>query len=347
MQLNNLDMCLYPSIIKNPKYKANQKNGGVIPAVTDVRTLYVPIGCQNCMECRKQKARAWQVRLLEDIKDNRNGKFVTLTFSDESFAKIAEEFELTGYELDNEVATRAVRLFLERWRKKFKKSLRHWLVTELGHNGTKNIHLHGIVWTDEDLRLVEEIWSYGYVWKGRERGYTDKCGRLIYENYVSERTVNYIIKYITKVDAENLYYKSRVLTSPGIGKGYTNRVDAKNNRFRGRETQEAYRTRTGHKINMPIYWRNKIYSEQERELLWTYRLDKEERYILGEKVTIRYGEEEYLAGLRTARDLNRRLGYGSDYKDEDRWEYEQHRRKLMQETRIRKAKAQYTFLALP
>ena len=42
---------------------------------------------------------------------------------------------LQGYELDNAIAAYAIRKFLERWRKKFKKSLRHWLVTELGHNG--------------------------------------------------------------------------------------------------------------------------------------------------------------------------------------------------------------------
>ena len=33
-------------------------------------------------------------------------------------------------------ATRAVRFFLERWRKEYKKSLRHWLVTEIGGNYT-------------------------------------------------------------------------------------------------------------------------------------------------------------------------------------------------------------------
>ena len=30
---------------------------------------------------------------------------------------------------------------------------------------------------------------------------------------------------------------------------------------------ETYRTSTGHKIAMPIYWRNKIYNDEEREKL--------------------------------------------------------------------------------
>lgn len=326
-------MCLYPSLIKNPKYLPNKKNGGQVPPVLDERTLYVPIGCQNCMECRRQKARNWQVRLLEDIKEHKNGKFITLTFSDESFSKIAKEFDLTGYELDNEVATRAVRLFLERWRKKYKKSLRHWFVTELGHQGTENIHLHGIIWTDVDLYTVSEIWGYGYVWQGKYNEFTKK-----FENYVSERTVNYIIKYVTKVDRDHMYYKSRVLTSPGIGKRYANSVDRKNNVFKGRETNETYRTRTGHKINMPIYWRNKIYSEEERQQLWIYKLDKEERYILGQRVSVASSEDEYNEGLRVAREQNKRLGYGSNYVDDERMAYEEHKRRIRQATRIARAR---------
>ena len=35
-------MCLYPKLIKNPKYKASKKNGGKIPAVYDIR-LYVNV----------------------------------------------------------------------------------------------------------------------------------------------------------------------------------------------------------------------------------------------------------------------------------------------------------------
>ena len=84
-------MCLYPQLISNPKYRANKKNGYNPPTVTDERVKYVPIGCQQCIECRKQKARSWQTRLLEDIKDHTNGKFITLTFSNEKIKKLLEQ----------------------------------------------------------------------------------------------------------------------------------------------------------------------------------------------------------------------------------------------------------------
>ena len=83
-------MCLYPNIIRNKKYMSNKKNGGIIPAVQDERTLYVAVGCGKCMECMKQKARNWQIRLSEEIRDTKNGIFVTLTFNEENLTKIKE-----------------------------------------------------------------------------------------------------------------------------------------------------------------------------------------------------------------------------------------------------------------
>ena len=68
--------------------------------------------------------------------------------------------------MDNSIATIGVRRFLERWRKEYgnMKGIRHWLITELGHKGTENIHLHGIIWTNEDFEKVREHWKYGYVY---------------------------------------------------------------------------------------------------------------------------------------------------------------------------------------
>ena len=82
-------MCLYPRLIKNPKYRVTKKNGGNVPSPSDTRVMYVPIGCGVCFECMKQKANSWKARLLEDLKENTNGKFVTLTFSNEKYTEIS------------------------------------------------------------------------------------------------------------------------------------------------------------------------------------------------------------------------------------------------------------------
>lgn len=343
-------MCLYPRLIRNAKYIPNKKNGGQVPPVLDERTLTVPVGCGDCMECRKQKAREWQVRLLEDIKTNRNGKFVTLTFSNESIAELHELvmidetkaryewqhlYEMTGqaykektpYQIDNLIAIKGMRRFLERWRKEHKKSLRHWMVTELGHKGTENIHLHGIIWTNEPIAKLNKHWQYGFTWSGyRVNG--------VLTNYVNEQTISYAIKYVHKMDVHHKYYKSKILTSAGIGGNYVRTANSKLNKFKGEKTNETYMTASGHKISLPIYYRNKIYTEEEKEKLWISKLDKEVRWVGGEKIDTSKNLEEYFKAVEYYREKNRRLGYGDGKIKWKREEYELQRRQLLQQKRI-------------
>lgn len=331
-------MCLYGKLVDNPKFKPNKKNGGFIPPVKDERALIVPIGCGKCIECRQERAREWQIRLLEDIKDNTNGIFVTLTFNTKSLMKLKYDVEnytvidnkytkikreLEGYELDNEIAKRAMRRFNERWRKKYKKAIRHWMITELGHKNTEHVHLHGILYTDENPYEITDKWGYGYTWLGDEI-----VGKI--KNYVNESTVNYITKYISKTDFIHKEYKPIILTSAGIGRGYIKR--AKHNKFNGKDTDELYRTSTGHKMSMPIYYRNKIYTDEEKEELWLQKLDKNERWVCGEKVKAN-DERQYYEILKYHRKRNKELGYGDDEINWDRIEYEKQRRKLIWEAR--------------
>lgn len=347
-------MCLYPKLIRNKKYTSNKKNAGVIPLLKDERTLYVPIGCQNCYECRKKKSREWQCRLLEDIKHHKNARFITLTFCDKAIQTLHTEVEqekeklrnntdpftkeitqkrlkkLESYGHDNAIATLGMRRFLERWRKEYGKSLRHWMVTEMGHNGTNNIHLHGIIWTSEDLKIVENIWQYGWVWKGK-----DICGRII--NYVNNRTISYVTKYVTKVDEKHSEFKSKILTSAGIGNGYTKQHNSRLNKFDEEKTIEYYRTDSGHKIWLPIYWRNKLYTEEQREKLWLHKLDKQTRYIMGEKIDVSQGDKIYLETLKYYQKINKELGYKNDKKNWKKIEYEENIRAVNLKTRLERA----------
>ena len=323
-------MCLYPRLIDNPKYKSTKKNGGEIPPILDERVKKVPIGCKKCIECKRQRKREWQVRLLEEIKHDREGTFVTLTFDTDNYKKYYNKFKkiVSGYELDNAIATSAIRHFLERWRKKYKKSVKHWLITELGGNGTENIHLHGIIWT-KNTDEIKKIWANGFVWTG----YTKDEKNV---NYINEKTVNYITKYMLKVDSKHKDYEGKILTSAGIGKNYHKSFNAKKNKYLGENTKETYICRNGTRTALPIYYRNKLYSEEERERLWIYKLDKNERYILGTKIDISKGEENYYETLKEAQQLNKSLGYGSNEITWKAKQYEQERRNLKQLQRVNK-----------
>lgn len=316
-------MCLYPKIIRNRKYVVNKKNKGNVPTAKDKRVLYVPVGCGKCMECKKQKSREWQVRLGEEIRHDKSATFVTLTFSNESLEELGKDIKLKGYDKDNEIATIATRRFLERWRKKYKKSVKHWFVTEIGGKGYESIHIHGLVWTNEDKEDIRKIWRYGNVWMSHET----KGG------YVSERTVNYIVKYIHKTDEKHKEYESKILTSPGIGKGYFKRKDYKQNKYKKGETNEMYTNRQGIKMALPIYYRNKIYTDEEKEKLWLEKLDEKKRYVNGEEICIKDNEDDYYRVLKEARALNRKLGYGDDKINWERKKYENERRNLLYKKR--------------
>lgn len=278
------------------------------------------------------------VRLQEDIKTNTGAKFITLTFSNEHIKKLHQYimkqgphmWGMKGYELDNKIATVAMRLFNERYRKKYKKALRHWLVTELGHNGTENIHLHGIIWPKCTLDEIESIWEYGWVWK-----YKIVKGEKI--NYVNSRTVNYITKYVSKRDELHMHYKCKTFASPGIGNNYTKTLNASKNKFKWIGTNQTYKTSTGHKMSLPKYWRNKIYSDEEREELWLQGMDNETQWICGEKIDTSDGYKNLFDTRDYYRKKNRRLGYGSYHKDEDRIQWEENRRAEKFRMRIQNA----------
>lgn len=286
-------MCLYPRIIKNRKYIPNKKNGGIIPIPIDNRAMGVPVGCGKCIECMKQKAMNWRVRLHEELRLNEIMLFVTLTFSDEELTKLENDYKELKAVTVNNTATISVRRFLERWRKKYGNSVKHWLVTELGEDNGR-IHLHGILWTNKSKIEITELWKYGFVWIG---------------DYVNEKTINYIVKYLHKPNPNFKEYTPIVLCSKGIGSNYLNRLDSKLNTFDFDKTKDYYKTRTGIKLSLPIYYRNKIYDDDEREILWMQRLDKNIRYVDGQKIDISKGMDAYWDLLEKARIKNKQIGF--------------------------------------
>ena len=64
--------------------------------------------------------------------------------------------------------------------------------------------MHGIFFGEKAAELVIEKWKYGYVFIG---------------NFVNEKTINYISKYMLKDDLNNREFTGKVLTSAFIVTG--------------------------------------------------------------------------------------------------------------------------------
>ena len=290
----------------NPKYLPSKKNGYNPPVCMDFRVKYVPVGCGKCFECRKQKSRQWQVRLNEELKQNR-GYFVTLTFTNESLIKLCNQL---NYNESNAVAGKAVRLFLERWRKKYKKSIRHWFITELGHENTERIHLHGLIFTNDkfDNQILEDVWQYGMCYTGK---------------YCNAKTINYVIKYVTKIDLDHKGYEPQIFCSAGLGKGYITEATIQKHKKRDK-TIETYKLNNGAEINLPIYYRNKLFTEEEREQLWIEKIETHTRYVNGIKCTnldTEKGRKHYMNVLYQQQENNVSLGYGDNSEEWKKKDY--------------------------
>lgn len=261
-------MCLYPVFVKNPKYKPNKKNKGRPPVCKDKRLLYIPIKCGYCIECRKQKQREWRVRLEEELRTN-YAYFITLTISPEGIKNLEEKTGLNWEENPNEIASKGLRLFLERVRKDTGKSMRHWCITELGEDKDR-IHLHGIFFGQRSAELIKKHWKYGFIFIGQ---------------YCNSKSVNYMTKYMLKVDTKHPEFKQIVLASPGIGSGYFNRLDWQWQKQNYKRLEvPTYTFRNGTKMAMPKYYKDKIFTEEERNKMWINNLNRGILWIYGEKV---------------------------------------------------------------
>ena len=105
---------------------------------------------------------------------------------------------------------------------------------------------------------------------------------------------------MTKIDENHPEFVGKVLCSRGIGAGYIKRADASKHKYEKGKTIETYRLRNGAKINLPVYYRNKLFTEEEGELLFIDKIEKGFIYVLGTKVH-RDDEEYYIQLLEGGR----------------------------------------------
>ena len=80
--------------------------------------------------------------MSEENRQTPNAYFLTLTIDDKSYKQLKQKYNLKN---DNDIATKAIRLCLERVRKQTGKSIKHWFITELGHDKTERLHLDSLI----------------------------------------------------------------------------------------------------------------------------------------------------------------------------------------------------------
>lgn len=313
-------MCLYPKKYINKKYIATEKNGGNIPKlpivgyqltktpngnyidepIYDTRVKEIEIPCGQCIECRQKKAAEWRVRLTEEIKEHKYNYFITYTFDPLELQKICDR---THQAESNYIVGWAIRHYLERWRKDYKCSQKHWFITELGHDNTERIHIHGLIFSDNPLNteLLQKYWKYGGIWIG---------------DYCNNKTINYIVKYVTKIDNDHKSFHAQIFSSPGLGKNWIQRhMGEITYTYRPHRSRTDYILPDGKKIALPTYYKNYLYNEEDREKIWRDFMDKDKVTILGNDYSISVKNDTLARVSKKANEINNFNGYGNASKE--------------------------------
>lgn len=227
-----MSKCLQSLRIPNPKYRTS-----LIPFLQVYDDAFIWVPCGKCFNCRKTRASNWRSRLIHEISlgKHKRAHFVTFTISPEHYAFCSNN------------PSRCIRLFLERYRKRYGKSLRHWFVTELGENSGR-FHFHGIIFDYPDsFKQLHHLWSYGHIWVG------SRC---------NEATASYIVKYITKPSEWDEDFVSQVFCSPGIGRCYALRPDSL--RFHNSTSEGVFYLRfSSCRASIPRYYLPYLFSRDQ------------------------------------------------------------------------------------
>jgi len=241
--------CPCPISIKDPRAKQN--------------SVRIVVPCNKCPVCLQNKRADWSFRLTEELRTAQNAWFLTLTYSDENIpdtyhhGKDLKEKTYTGVPtLDK----RDLTLFNKRLRKSINKyekvhqngakypQMRYYAVGEYGTK-TKRPHYHGIYYNipKKIIDNITEIWKNGQTHYGT-------C---------TPASIHYVTKYVINEPEEfegiqNPF--SLMSRNPALGSNYLKRNDAWHV-----HNLAPYVIKQGFKQKMPRYYKEKIFTETERE----------------------------------------------------------------------------------
>lgn len=213
----------------------------------------VPVPCGKCPPCLKRRVDSWVFRLLQEDKVSTSSHFVTLTYDTRS-VPISKNGFMT---LDK----KAFPAFMKRLRKNTGiKGIRYYAC---GEYGTKNDrpHYHAIIFNVPTVSAFADAWSY------LDCGERVAFGQLDV-GQVSGDSIGYVCKYMDKrkqipKHARDDRQPEFSLMSKGLGANY---LTDQARRYHKSHLDQLYLTKPGgFRIAMPKYYRDKIFSDDEKK----------------------------------------------------------------------------------
>jgi len=210
---------------------------------------YTAVPCGKCPHCLKKRASHWSFRLMQQDKVSESSYFLTLTYD-----TINVPISRSGF---MEVSRRDLQLFFKRLRKSHARksganagSIKYYAAAEYGGK-TMRPHYH-IILFNAKLELIQPAWNLGSVHYGTVTG----------------ASVGYTLKYMMKAPKIPMHRnddrtREFSLMSKGLGVSYINdriirwhKADLENRMY--------VPLLDGKKASMPRYYKDRIYSRDER-----------------------------------------------------------------------------------
>lgn len=197
------------------------------------------VPCSRCAACLSRKREEWSFRLKQQLKVSTSCIFITLTYKEENLP-INENGVAS-------VNKRDVQLFFKRLRKNSnQKELKYYLSSEYGTK-TFRPHYHIVLFDLINTDLILTSWGLGNI-------KVDK---------INDARISYTTKYcITKSKIPKGATTPFSLQSKNLGLNYVE----KKKHWHEQDIKRMYCTNdNGTKIAMPRYYKEKIYTEFDRE----------------------------------------------------------------------------------
>lgn len=229
----------------------------------DMTMEQIPVRCGKCPPCLKARVSGWSFRLQQEEKQSDSALFVTLTYSTENVPITPKGFMT--------LRKRDVQLMFKRIRKARPKNAKPVVYYYCGEYGGKTMrpHYHLIVFNVDHQEIIDG-WSYTTSKKKDAKRYA--LGNVHFGE-VNGASISYCLKYMQKegripLHANDDRLKEYSNMSKGIGANY---LTPQMVRYHKKVLTRVYCTMEGNvKIPMPRYYRDKIYTENEKEIIAEY-----------------------------------------------------------------------------
>lgn len=242
----------------------------------------VPVPCGKCPACKKRRVDSWGFRLMQEDKISESSHFVTLTYDTRTIPITRNGF-MTLHKPD-------FQNFMKRLRRQTGyKNIRYYACGEYGEKN-KRPHYHAIIYN------CPTVASYTLAWSLTRNGFMERYNSSVEEGKVylgnttskdwlqaeegrvsfgqidvgqlSPDSAAYVAKYMDKKAGVGYFdrddrVKEFSLMSKHLGECYlTDEVK----QFHKDNLGDLYLTKAGgHRIAMPKYYRDKIFTDVEKE----------------------------------------------------------------------------------